>query len=521
MKLSCVLRSCYACVRITELIHENSSVIFGWVNFQREKVLAFHKSKSVPPKGTTRDANDDRLASLERELAKLKKSGSAYVSSVKYDVCGACGELGHKSIECQSGGNGYEEVNQVLGDRNYNDMNSNTYHPGLRNHPNFKYGNVSNQMNPNFQGASQKNSSYQNHQQGGGGYQRNSYNQGDDPVNSKLDAIMNVMKESDKKNEMRDKSFAAMERQVGQLAEEVAQIKKDKGKLPSDTTLNPSHQGSSSKNAYFSAVSTHRDGEESDSEDECELEEPIFPVKVGGLKVNQALLDYGSSVSILPGSIGVAVKVGEFYYPEDFLVLDYVPTVKKEQTRVILGRPFLVTANAQINCRDNTVNMTFGNRELNLNIISNTFTYFNKVKRSKAGATNKCTPWSKVDEGGTKEKGFLVDRFKLKEMNEAVDATIPKCGEAGVQVEKPPWKQQVESSSSYTKSDTNSSESSFGTKKPPKFVRQSYGTSECWKKRGDEDLVDVDHMRKFKLDGNDNCRAGEVVFGMESVFQPP
>ncbi|KAI3741956.1 hypothetical protein L1987_59635 [Smallanthus sonchifolius] len=233
------------------------------------------RSRSVPPKGTTRDANDDRLASLERELAKLKKSGGADVASAKYDVCGACGGLGHKSIECQSGGNGYEEVNQVSGDRNYNDMNSNTYHPGLRNHPNFKYGNASNQMNPNFQGASKNNSSYQNRQQGGnnqggGGYQRNSYNQGgnqgynnnrsnyqqrnynnqeqqggnsggDDPVNSKLDDIMNMMKESDKKNEMRDKSVAALERQVGQLAEEVAQIKKDKGKFLSDTTLNPSH----------------------------------------------------------------------------------------------------------------------------------------------------------------------------------------------------------------------------------------------------------------------------------------
>jgi len=46
-----------------------------------------------------------------------------------------------------------EEVNAIQGQRgggiNYN-MNSNTYHPGLRNHPNFSYRNPTNQSNPNF-----------------------------------------------------------------------------------------------------------------------------------------------------------------------------------------------------------------------------------------------------------------------------------------------------------------------------------------------------------------------------------
>ena len=69
----------------------------------------------------------------------------------------------------------------MYGDRKQYDMNSNTYHPGLRNHPNFRYGNASNQMNPNFQSGNQGGqggSSYNNRQGGNqGGYQRN-YNQG-------------------------------------------------------------------------------------------------------------------------------------------------------------------------------------------------------------------------------------------------------------------------------------------------------------------------------------------------------
>ncbi|KAD2171598.1 hypothetical protein E3N88_41700 [Mikania micrantha] len=126
-------------------------------------------------------------------------------------------------------------------------------------------------------------------------------------------------------------------------------------------------------------------------EEEGDLGAPIIQIQIGEVKTNKALLDYGASVSILPGNIydqyefsplhpvditvvladstcrrprgmlvGVAVKIREFCYPEDFLVLDYEPITKKEQPTVILGRPFLATANAQINCRDNTVSMTFG-----------------------------------------------------------------------------------------------------------------------------------------------------------------
>ncbi|MDV3153364.1 MAG: hypothetical protein Q8755_03245, partial [Candidatus Phytoplasma australasiaticum] len=41
------------------------------------------------------------------------------------------------------------------------------------------------------------------------------------------------------KDEVRDKSIRALTTQMGQLAAEVAQIKKGKGQLPSDTETNP------------------------------------------------------------------------------------------------------------------------------------------------------------------------------------------------------------------------------------------------------------------------------------------
>ena len=109
-------------------------------------------------------SSKDPIATLERELAKIKKRE---VSAVQYSVCDACGDLRHKIDECP-GESGQEDVgvNQVYGDKKY-DMKSNTYHPGLRNHPNFRYGNASNQSNPNFQANNSSGQSYQNRQ---GGY---------------------------------------------------------------------------------------------------------------------------------------------------------------------------------------------------------------------------------------------------------------------------------------------------------------------------------------------------------------
>ena len=67
----------------------------------------------------------------------------------------------------------------------------------------------------------------------------------------------------------------------------------------------------------------------------------------------------------------VIVKVDEFYYPVDFLVLDYSSADPNQQQNVILGRPFLNTAHAVIDCRYGTVDMTFGNRKTRLNVFAN------------------------------------------------------------------------------------------------------------------------------------------------------
>ncbi|KAL6312864.1 hypothetical protein AAG906_041036 [Vitis piasezkii] len=76
------------------------------------------------------------------------------------------------------------------------------------------------------------------------------------------------------------------------------------------------------------------------------------------------------SVKIPRGIIeDVLVQVDNFYYPVDFVVLDTDPIVKETNyIPIILGRPFLATSNAIINCRNGLMQLMFGNMTLEFNI---------------------------------------------------------------------------------------------------------------------------------------------------------
>jgi hypothetical protein len=77
----------------------------------------------------------------------------------------------------------------------------------------------------------------------------------------------------------------------------------------------------------------------------------------------------------------VLIKVDKFYYPVDFIVLDTEPVpYPDKQIPVILGRPFLATANACINCRTGVMKISFGNMKIRLNI----FTTFQNAPDQKA-----------------------------------------------------------------------------------------------------------------------------------------
>ena len=85
------------------------------------------------------------------------------------------------------------------------------------------------------------------------------------------------------------------------------------------------------------------------------------------------------------------VKVDKFYYLGDSVVLDTKPIASgPNHVPIILGRPFLATSNAIINCRNGVMQLAFGNMTLELNI----FHLNNKhklVEDLKQGADEVCS----------------------------------------------------------------------------------------------------------------------------------
>ena len=111
----------------------------------------------------------------------------------------------------------------------------------------------------------------------------------------------------------------------------------------------------------------------------------------------------------------VLVKVDKFYYPVDFVVLDTEPIASgPNHVPIILGRPFLATANAIINCRNGVMQLTFGNMTLELNI----FHLSNKhklVENNKQWTDEVCSVDPDV------EKPNVHKLQELAKKNDAVD----------------------------------------------------------------------------------------------------
>ena len=94
---------------------------------------------------------------------------------------------------------------------------------------------------------------------------------------------------------------------------------------------------------------------------------------LGELKPTTIILSLADrSVKIPKGIVeDVLVKIDKFYYPVDFVVLDTAPSSNEpNHVSIILGRPFLATANAIINCRNGIMQLTFGDMILELNIFN-------------------------------------------------------------------------------------------------------------------------------------------------------
>ncbi|CAN6447242.1 unnamed protein product [Victoria cruziana] len=126
---------------------------------------------------------------------------------------------------------------------------------------------------------------------------------------------------------------------------------------------------------------------------------PIIPCVIDHICIERDLLDLGASVNILPGyfydafqlerlkptsmTIQLAdrlvkapqgvledalLKIEDFVFPVDFMILDMEGVDAEHQTPIILCRPFLAMANTCIDCRTSILEISFGDQRLRLNI---------------------------------------------------------------------------------------------------------------------------------------------------------
>jgi hypothetical protein len=133
-----------------------------------------------------------------------------------------------------------------------------------------------------------------------------------------------------------------------------------------------------------------------------DLGAPTILCIIGQKEIDKALVDLGAGVNLLLYSVyqqldlgelkpttvilhlvdrsikkpkgiveDVIIKVDKFFFPVDFIVLDTELVPHPERLiPVILGHPFLATANACINCQTGVMEISFGNIKVRLNIFT-------------------------------------------------------------------------------------------------------------------------------------------------------
>ncbi|KAI3493128.1 hypothetical protein L1887_42207 [Cichorium endivia] len=171
---------------------------------------------------------------------------------------------------------------------------------------------------------------------------------------------------------------------------------------------------------------------------------PLITATIGDVVIRNTLLDLGASVNLADQSTKVShgkltnviVKVGDFFYPVDFLVMEYESL--EDAPALILGRPFLATAGAVIDYKTGDLDIFFGTRKRRLNMFGSPISlpqgYDDKQLDSsmlmEPGIRDKSKIWTQTGEGGkeevlkkTKEHPLsTIDKEQLLNMMEMLEA---------------------------------------------------------------------------------------------------
>ncbi|CAN6707346.1 unnamed protein product [Malus baccata var. baccata] len=201
-----------------------------------------------PPRHQVHEVSS--TSDIHSQLANLTSIVSQMAEGMKIQgpvVCGVCSIQGHASEKCpQLIENGGWESANAIGFQSQNqprhDPYSNTYNPGWRDHPNFKWREA--QQHQNQGGFRQQPPGFfpktygppQNQAQSGPSASGTSLD--NDALLKILTKLSNGQEDQAKAMQNQDKRVDQLEKQIGQIAEFVGKFR-DPGQLPSSTIPNP------------------------------------------------------------------------------------------------------------------------------------------------------------------------------------------------------------------------------------------------------------------------------------------
>ncbi|CAN6558105.1 unnamed protein product [Malus baccata var. baccata] len=190
------------------------------------------------------------MPEIQSQLVNLTSIVSQLAEGMKIhgpSVCGVCSMQGHDNDQCPQliENGGWESANAMgFGNQNQprHDSYSNTYNPGWRDHPNFKWRDP---QQPQQQGGFRQQPPgfytkpfVPNQNQVQSAPTTSGMSLDNDQVVKLLTTLTQEVQTQNKERQIQDKRVDNLEKQIGQIAEFMGQIR-EQGRLPSSTIVNP------------------------------------------------------------------------------------------------------------------------------------------------------------------------------------------------------------------------------------------------------------------------------------------
>ncbi|CAN6552334.1 unnamed protein product [Malus baccata var. baccata] len=207
-----------------------------------------------------------------------------------------------------------------------------------------------------------------------------------------------------------------------------------------------------------------------------------IPCVIGNTRFDHAMLDLGASINVMPYSVYASMNLGELkhdgviiqladrsnaypkgvledvlvqvdhlIFPADFYVLDMEDSVHSPSSPLLLGRPFMKTAQTKIDVAKGAVTMAFGGDMINFKVSESTENT-NDVRSCcaidviKSKRQERSTPIKKIafqtinKEGiGVKHKDYTATTLKPPNLAESIPHAFVDCAAASLSnIGKPP-----------------------------------------------------------------------------------